>query len=219
MNRRVLLTSIFLFPLLNMLFSSSLRAESGAEAWLRYAPLDSKAAHQFDTLPSTVVSFDGSEILTSARDELVRGIRGILGRTLLVSTQTSSQRAVLFGTISALQHAIPNLRPGSPLSRSAAAKISSSPPPATAASFTAFSLFSTKSRAANRLLISTSSSDPMLPFVGSISGTISMAASNAVTPAVLSFSKTGTCAPIYRVLLLTLASLLQSASTAAPSTT
>jgi len=111
LNRRVLLTSIVLFPLLSAPFSSALRAESGAEAWLRYAPLDSKAAHQFDTLPSTVVIVDGSEILMSARHELVRGIRGILGRTLIVSTQTSNQRAVLLGTISALQNAIPDLHP------------------------------------------------------------------------------------------------------------
>ncbi|HWT88041.1 MAG TPA: alpha-glucuronidase family glycosyl hydrolase, partial [Candidatus Angelobacter sp.] len=73
--------------------------------------LDSKVAHQFDTLPSTVVIVDGSELLTSARDEFVRGIRGILGRTLVVSTQTSNQRAVLLGTISAVQKAIPDLRP------------------------------------------------------------------------------------------------------------
>ena len=111
MNRRVCLISIFLVPLLCAPFPSSLRAESGAEAWLRYASLDSKVAHQFDTLPSTVVIVDGSELLTSARDEFVRGIRGILGRTLVVSTQTSNQRAVLLGTISAVQKAIPDLRP------------------------------------------------------------------------------------------------------------
>jgi len=111
LNRRALLISIFLFPLLCTAFSSSLRAESGAEAWLRYAPLDSRTAHQFDMVPSTIVSFGGSEILTSARDELVRGIRGMLGRTLIISAQTSSRPAVFLGTISALQNAIPGLRP------------------------------------------------------------------------------------------------------------
>jgi len=111
LNRRALLTSMFLLPLLCTLFSSSLRAESGAEAWLRYAPLDSKTALRFDALPSNVVSFGGSEILTSSRDELVRGIRGMLGRTLIISAQTSNQPAVLLGTIPALQNAIPSLRP------------------------------------------------------------------------------------------------------------
>ena len=116
MNRRVLLTSIFLFPIFCTALTSSLRAESGVEAWLRYARIDSQAVRQYDALPSTVVCRCDSAMLISSRDEFVRGIRGVLGRTLTTQTQTSNQPAFLLGTISALQNSIAALRPPADLS-------------------------------------------------------------------------------------------------------
>ena len=116
MNRRVLLTSIFLFPIFCTALTSSLRAESGVEAWLRYARIDSQTVRQYDALPSTVVCRCDSAMLISSRDEFVRGIRGVLGRTLTTQTQTSNQPAFLLGTISALQNSIAGLRPPADLS-------------------------------------------------------------------------------------------------------
>ena len=58
------------------------RAETGADAWLRYAPLDARAAQKYADLPASVVTVGDSPVLASAKAELIRGIRGMLGRTL-----------------------------------------------------------------------------------------------------------------------------------------
>jgi alpha-glucuronidase len=59
-----------------------LHAESGADAWLRHAPLDEASARQYATLPAAVVTFTATPPAQSAQCELLRGVRGMLGRTL-----------------------------------------------------------------------------------------------------------------------------------------
>ena len=59
------------------------RAETGYEAWLRYPLiLDARTREQYAGLPATVVARAQSAVLDAAREELVRGVRGMLGRTL-----------------------------------------------------------------------------------------------------------------------------------------
>lgn len=61
--------------------------ETGAQAWLRYAPLDEPALSQYrQMIPAVVAASDDSELVRTARNELVRGVRGMLGRTLRVET-------------------------------------------------------------------------------------------------------------------------------------
>ncbi len=73
-----------------LLFPALLQAETGRDAWLRYAPLDA-APH----LPAVVTITDGSPLIQSAQEELVRGIRGMTGKTLRVATGEPIEDAIV----------------------------------------------------------------------------------------------------------------------------
>jgi alpha-glucuronidase len=85
------------------------RAENGADAWLRYAPLDKQAAQQYANLPATAVVLGNSPVLDSARSELIRGFRGMLGKRLHVEQSFPQEKIVILATISSLQTAAPGL--------------------------------------------------------------------------------------------------------------
>lgn len=90
--------------------ASALWAETGQNAWLRYAPLDPDAASQYrNALPATVVSLTGGPVVENARAELIRGVRGMLGRTLRVDSRVPPEPALLMGTFSALRQSVPQL--------------------------------------------------------------------------------------------------------------
>ncbi len=95
--------------LLLALGSTCARAETGADAWLRYAPLEKQAAQKYSRLPASVVVLGDSPVLESAKAELIRGIRGMLGRTLRDDKTLPKENAIVLGTLSALQSASPNL--------------------------------------------------------------------------------------------------------------
>jgi alpha-glucuronidase len=78
------------------------QAESGYNAWLRYAPMDGVQT------PAVVTTLGTAAVLTSARDELVRGLRGITGRTLRATTGSVNERAILLGTTAQLRAAHPS---------------------------------------------------------------------------------------------------------------
>jgi alpha-glucuronidase len=79
-----------------------LHAESGADAWLRHAPLDEASARQYATLPAAVVTFTATPPAQSAQRELLRGLRGMLGRTLRVESGLPQEPAILIGTLADL---------------------------------------------------------------------------------------------------------------------
>ncbi|MGH9567758.1 MAG: alpha-glucuronidase family glycosyl hydrolase, partial [Candidatus Angelobacter sp.] len=81
--------------LVGILFSNLLYAEDGEKAWLRYAELDAKAAQQYGSLPATAVALDDSAVLKSAQTELVRGIRGMLDRTLREESKMPQEPAIV----------------------------------------------------------------------------------------------------------------------------
>src|SRR5271169_3383165 len=85
------------------------RAETGADAWLRYAPLDKSVAQKFSALPESVVVRGDSPILNSANAELIRGIRGMLARTLREEKNLPRESAILLGPLSALRADSPKL--------------------------------------------------------------------------------------------------------------
>ena len=95
--------------LLLALGSTCARAETGSDAWLRYAPLEKQAAQKYAHLPASVVVLGDSPLLESAKTELIRGIRGILGRTLRDEKNLTKENTIVLGTLSALQSAFPNL--------------------------------------------------------------------------------------------------------------
>src|SRR5262245_60321269 len=68
------------------------RAESGYDAWLRYSPLEDAGARRYrEALPSSVTSFVGSGPVQSASQELIRGVRGMLGRKLRSESKVLSE--------------------------------------------------------------------------------------------------------------------------------
>jgi alpha-glucuronidase len=87
---------------------AGLRAETGYDAWLRYAAIGDPAIRQrYAALPAAVVAFGGSAVIGAAQEELIRGLRGMLGRTLRVETQLPRESAILLGTFAAINKAAP----------------------------------------------------------------------------------------------------------------
>ncbi len=80
------------------------RAETGAEAWLRYAPLEQSAARKYSALPASVVVLGDSPMLGSAKGELIRGVRGMLGLTLRENQVLPKKSTILLGTFSSLRN-------------------------------------------------------------------------------------------------------------------
>ena len=98
--------------LLLLLAPTALHAESGYDAWLRYARLEDQAARRYsEAVPAVVVSFGAEATIQSAREELIRGIRGMLNRGLRVETRLTTEAAIVIGTLSRLRQAAPQLAP------------------------------------------------------------------------------------------------------------
>jgi len=68
-------------------------AETGRDAWLRYEPLQSPPS-----LPAVIVVDGDSVILRTARDEIIRGVRGMTGKTLRIETGEPKERAIILRT-------------------------------------------------------------------------------------------------------------------------
>jgi alpha-glucuronidase len=76
------------------------------QAWLRYAPpphADLRA--EYAQMPGAVVSLDSSEVAISAREEMLRGVRSMLQRSLRVETTIPDYDAWILGTSDELQRA------------------------------------------------------------------------------------------------------------------
>jgi len=85
-------------------------AETGTDAWLRYARLDADAAKSYTSLPSSVVMLRDTVLLTTAQEELVRGVNGMLGKTLRTGSRVPTESAIVIGTVGQLRHVAPNFR-------------------------------------------------------------------------------------------------------------
>jgi alpha-glucuronidase len=103
-----------------LLVASCLRAETGREGWLRYSPLDEVTARQDRAvLPAVVAAFGDSPVIESARGELLRGLRGMLARTLRVESRLPRESAILIGSMEALKREAPSVGLGTPLAEDA----------------------------------------------------------------------------------------------------
>ncbi len=65
-------------------------AESGHDAWLRYAPVSTPVPRY-----ERVVALGGSEVIRTAQTELIRGFRGMVNRKLETGTKPSANSIVL----------------------------------------------------------------------------------------------------------------------------
>jgi len=94
-----------------LLVSNCLRAETGEEAWLRYARLSAQEAKQYESFPSSLVILGDSPLLKSAQQELTRGIKAMLGNQLALDNSVpSASSAIVLGTVDTIQSAIPDLQ-------------------------------------------------------------------------------------------------------------
>jgi len=88
--------------LLVLLFASSalLRADDGYRLWLRYDPITNEPvrASYAAAFTEIVVPPKAPPAIASAHDELVAGLRGLLGRDLPVVTAATRDGALLLGT-------------------------------------------------------------------------------------------------------------------------
>lgn len=97
--------------LAGLLAAACLRAESGYDAWLRYAPLEDAELRRYrEALPAAVVTAGGGAEIATARQELIRGVRGMLGRTLRAERNLPREDAILLGTLDELGRMAPELR-------------------------------------------------------------------------------------------------------------
>jgi alpha-glucuronidase len=92
----------------------ALQSETGQDAWLRYARLDRVARAKYEALPAAVVVPEDSAVLTAARNEMVRGVSGMMGRALRLDGSVQ-EKAIILGTIKALRKIVPGLEPPRPL--------------------------------------------------------------------------------------------------------
>jgi alpha-glucuronidase len=93
MNNRVVF-----FAALILLGPSHSRGESGYDAWLRYARLETQLIAQYASLPSAVVVVEPSEISSTARSELVKGIGGLLGKRIELDSSGIDGGVILLAT-------------------------------------------------------------------------------------------------------------------------
>ena len=106
-NARFLITTVCVA----VLSCSSVFAETGQDAWLRYTPLAKEQAQSYRFLPASTMALGNSEVLSSAQGELVRGIRGMLGRTLRISSSLPDESAIVIGTLAEFRKLDPNFTP------------------------------------------------------------------------------------------------------------
>lgn len=78
-----------------LLAALCLQAESGHDAWLRYPPVKQMRSD----VPAAIYAAGSS---TTARDEIVRGARGMLGRTLRVENVLPKEPSIVLGTFEQL---------------------------------------------------------------------------------------------------------------------
>jgi alpha-glucuronidase len=90
-------------------FAGIARAENGQDAWLRYAPLAPAERAKYDSLPASVVMLRDSTVFETSQAELIRGLRGMLGRTLREGDARFQERAIVLGTLADLRSLAPGL--------------------------------------------------------------------------------------------------------------
>jgi alpha-glucuronidase len=92
----------------------NLHADAGQDAWLGYAPLNRAARARYESLPANLVVLGNSAVLHAVRGEMIRGVKGMTGRTLLAGTRVEG-RSIVLGTLAALREMAPGFVAPRPL--------------------------------------------------------------------------------------------------------
>jgi alpha-glucuronidase len=92
---------------LALLCGRAVRAETGAAAWLRYERIEDAAVRgKFDAVTGPIAVLGSSPVLTSARDELSRGLSTMLDRGFSPTARIGDARLVM-GTAGDVRRALP----------------------------------------------------------------------------------------------------------------
>lgn len=81
-----------------MACNAGARAEDGYDLWLRYVPLEPVLAAHYRTQLGEVAAPDRTPTQRAARDELVRGLMGLLGTAPRIQNESSAGHVLALGT-------------------------------------------------------------------------------------------------------------------------
>jgi len=95
--RRIGLPALALL-LLSWLVAAPALAEDGYDLWLRYQPLPAQLAKQYRDVGAQLVAPEQTDTQRVARQELVRGLKGLLGREPATSARVQRDGALVVGT-------------------------------------------------------------------------------------------------------------------------
>jgi alpha-glucuronidase len=115
MNRRTLRLLFWVTALFGATQAYPLLAESSHDAWLRYAPIGETARGKYASLPAAVAVLGNSPTLSAAQAELIRGVRGMLGKTLRAERELPAEKAIVLGTFASMQALLPGFNARGPL--------------------------------------------------------------------------------------------------------
>jgi alpha-glucuronidase len=90
-----------------MAIAASVHAETGYDAWLRYAPLPAAVLSRVGPLPRVVTVLGDSPVLRSARDELVRGLSSMTGTPITTAAALPRRPSILLGTVERVRLLVP----------------------------------------------------------------------------------------------------------------
>jgi len=94
--------------LLSIIVPFGVIGESGYEAWLRYPPIADNLRSQYKSLPEVVVTINETVVIESAKEELLRGLKGLLNIKLEPKTSLSTESSIILGTIDSIKALIPS---------------------------------------------------------------------------------------------------------------
>jgi alpha-glucuronidase len=84
--------------LATVLAMAQARAEDGHELWLRYHPLPAEQIELYRSHASQLIADATTPTRTAAREELLRGLHGLLGAAVPLATTVTSDGAIIVGT-------------------------------------------------------------------------------------------------------------------------
>ena len=87
-------------------------AETGHDAWLRYAALEPAVRDRYASIPRRVVLLGDSVVLRTARDETIRGLGSMFGEKVISLPERGSDSIILLGTLERIRATIDD--PGLP---------------------------------------------------------------------------------------------------------
>ncbi|HZR58365.1 MAG TPA: alpha-glucuronidase family glycosyl hydrolase [Terriglobales bacterium] len=90
----------------------ALHAETGADGWLRYAPIQEEIVKkQYAAFPSAIICLSNSVVIFSAQTETIRGVDHMLGKMVRVLDKAAlpNEDALVLGTVEDMRRVFPNL--------------------------------------------------------------------------------------------------------------